>query len=160
MATRSYIGKTIFLAMAAPATNTSGGFEALTWVKVNGLQVLPQLGVSHSNIDVPDLQTGFTLGIKGAGAGMDSQMSFRIVSGDQGQTNLKLVADSASGVCSVKIVRGTGALQAPALGDETQYATGYAHSYQEVQGTDSAHEGFTVNFKQNAPTIVATHPAP
>lgn len=158
MTTRSYIGKTIFLAMAAPATNDAQGFAALTWVKVNGVQTLPQLGVSHSNIDVSDLQTGFTLGIKGAGAGMDSQMSFRIVSGDTGQTNIKTVADSASGVCSIRIVRGSGAQQAPVQGDEVQYATGYAHSYQEVQGTDSAHEGFTVNFKQNAPTVVATFP--
>jgi hypothetical protein len=156
--TKSYIGKSIYFAAALPATNTAAGFEALTWVKVNGVQTLPQLGVSHNTIDVPDLETGFTIGIKGAGSGVDTQMSFRIIAGDTGQTNLKTAADGQSGIGSIKIVRSTTPGSAPVTGDPVEYAQGFVHSYAEVQGTDSAHEGFTVNFRQNAPSVKATQP--
>lgn len=159
--TGSHIGKTIYVATALPATNDAAGFAALTWVKVSGVQTLPQLGVSHSNIDVPDLQTGFTTGIKGAGSGNDSTATFRDVDGDAGQASVRTAANAGGdgGVASVKIVKGSGGSQAPATGDPVQYAQGYLHSYVEIQGDDSTHEGFSVNFKQNGLTVDATEPA-
>jgi hypothetical protein len=161
--TRSHIGKTLWVAMAAPATNDASGFAALTWVKVNGVQVLPQIGVAHNNIDVPDLETGFTRGVKGAGTGNDSVASFRLVAGDTGQGNVRTLANAnavaaGAGVGSIRITRATGAGGAPATGDIVQYATGYFHSYVENQGDDSSHEGFSVNFKQNGATVDATFP--
>ena len=159
--TGSHIGKTIYISPAVPATNDAAGFAALTWTKVSGVQTLPQLGVSHSNIDVPDLQTGFTAGVKGAGTGNDSTMSFRDVPADTGQTNIRGLADAGGtlGFGSIKIVKGSGVAQAPVAGDPVQYAHGYFHSFVEIQGDDSTHEGFSVNFKQNALTVDATEPA-
>jgi hypothetical protein len=159
--TGSHIGKTIYGASALPATNDAAGFEALTWVKLNGWQTLPQLGVSHSNIDVPDGQTGFTKGIKGAGTGNDSTMTFRDVDDDTGQGNVRTAANAGgdSGVFSVKIVKGSGTANAPVAGDPVQYAQGYLHSYVEIQGDTTTHEGFSVNFKQNDYTIDADEPA-
>lgn len=159
--TGSHIGKTIYVAQAAPATNTSAAFAALTWVKASGIQTFPQLGVSHNNIDVPDVESGFTAGLKGAGSGNDSTMSFRDVPSDTGQANLRAAADAGgtAGVLSVKIVKGSGTDNAPVSGDPVEYAQGYAHSYVKVQGDDSTHEGFSVNFKQNAVSIEATEPA-
>jgi hypothetical protein len=158
----NHIGTKLAIATGRPATNDAAGFAALTWVKVNGVQTLPQLGVSHSDIPVPDLQTGFTAGIKGAGTGNDSTMTFRMVPTDTGQGNLRTLANAGGtgGACSVKIVKGTGTAQAPATGDPVQYAQGYAHSYIEIQGDDTSHEGFSVNFRQNALTVDATQPAP
>jgi hypothetical protein len=161
--TRSHIGKTLWVAMAAPATNDASGFAALTWVKVNGVQVLPQVGITHANIDVPDLETGFTRGVKGAGTGNDSVATFRLVAGDTGQTNVRNLANAGSvsaqaGVGSIRITRGTGTGGAPTAGNEVQYVTGYFHSYVENQGDDSSHEGFSVNFKQNGATVDATFP--
>lgn len=159
--TGSHIGKTIYVAEALPASNDAAGFAALTWVKVNGVQTLPQLGVSHANIDVPDLQTGLTTGIKGAGSGNDSTMTFRMVASDAGQEDVRNRANAGgtSGAASIKIVKGSGTNQAPVTGDPVQYAQGYLHSYVEIQGDDSSHEGFSVNFKQNALTVDATEPA-
>ncbi len=159
--TGSHIGKTIYVAAAVPATNTKIGFEALTWVKVEGVQTLPQLGVSHSNIDVPDLQTGFTAGIKGAGTGNDSTATFRDVPADPGQEDVRDLANAGGtlGAGSIKIVKGSGVDQAPATGDPVQYAQGYFHSYIEIQGDDTSHEGFSVNFKQNALTVDDVNPA-
>lgn len=159
--TGSHIGKTIYVAEAVPATNDAAGFAALTWVKANGVQTLPQLGVSHNNIDVPDLQTGFTAGIKGAGSGNDSTATFRMVAADAGQADIRGLANAGGtlGAGSIKIVKGSGAAQAPVAGDPVQYAQGYFHSYIEIQGDDTSHEGFSVNFKQNALTVDATEPA-
>lgn len=159
--TGSHIGKTIYISDAVPATNTAAGFEALTWTKVNGVQTLPQLGVSHNDIEVPDLQTGFTAGIKGAGTGNNSTMTFRDVPGDAGQAELRSLADAGGtgGNGSIKIVKGSGVAQAPVAGDPVQYAHGYFHSFSEVQGDDSSHEGFSVNFRQNALTVVGAEPA-
>lgn len=160
MTTGSHIGKTLYVAEALPATNDAAGFEALTWVKAEGVQVLPQLGVSHANIDVPDLQTGFTAGVKGAGTGNDSTCSFRDVAADAGQEDIRGLADAGgtAGAGSIKIVKGSGASQAPVAGDPVQYAQGYFHSFVEIQGDTTTHEGFQVNFKQNDLTVNATEP--
>lgn len=165
MTTTSHIGKRLYVATALPATNNEAGFDALTWVEVKGIQVLPQLGVSHANIDVPDLASGFTAGVKGASTGNDSTMTVRKISGDTGQGNVRTLANSGglSGVGSIKIAKATGTLTdgVPALqvGDAVQYAQGYFHSYVEIQGDTTTHEGFSVNFKQNAETVDATEDA-
>lgn len=156
----SHIGKTLWYAVALPATNNAAGFAALTWIKINGVQTLPQLGVSHSNIDVPDLQTGFTSGIKGAGAGSDTAATFRAIPLDTGQIGIRVIADAGGtlGTASIRIVKGSGVAQAPVAGNPVQYAQGYFHSFMEIQGDDTSHEGFSVNFKQNSLTIDATIP--
>jgi hypothetical protein len=160
--TRSHIGKTIYVAQALPATNDNTGFEALTWVQAKGVQTLPQLGVTHAGIDVPDLGTGFTESVKGAATGVESQMSFRKVDSDAGQIDIKEQSEDGQGLLSVKIVTGSGTDSgdgpAPVSGDAVQYAQGYVHSYQENQGDTTTHEGFTVTFRQNAVTVNATEP--
>ncbi|AHD02950.1 hypothetical protein [Leisingera methylohalidivorans] len=161
--TQNHLGKTIFVAKALPATNDSAGFEALTWVQAKGLITLPQLGTSHSMIDIPDLSTGFTTAVKGAGQGVDTTMTFRKVDGDTGQADLIGQAIDNDGILSVKIVNGTGTDTghgpAPVTGDAVEYAQGIAHSYQPNQGDNSSHEGFQAGFRQNALTVEATQPA-
>lgn len=157
--TENHIGKTIYQSSAIPSSNDTTGFEALTWVKVAGVQTLPQLGTTHSMIDVPDLQTGFTSAVKGAAQGVDTTATFRNVASDTGQDNLKTAAESQAGLMSFKIVDGSGTNNAPETGDAVEYAQGIAHSYQPNQGDDSTYEGFTVGFRQNAATVTGTEPA-
>lgn len=161
--TRNHIGKTLYVAQALPATNDSTGFEALTWVQVKGLQVLPQLGVSHADIEVPDLSTGFTSTLKGAATGVESTMAFRTVAADAGQVDVKEQAVDAQGEMSIKIVTGsgtdTGDGPAPVSGDAVQYAQGICKNYQEIQGDTTNYEGFSVAFRQNDFTVDATEPA-
>jgi len=157
--TKNFIGHTIYAADAYPTENTAAAFAALTWVKVEGLITLPQLGVTHSMIDVPDLQTGFTSAVKGAGLGVDTTATFRNVASDAGQEDIKNSADSQAGILSIKIVNGSGTAQAPVSGDPVLYAQGIAHSHQPNQGDNASFEGFSIGFRQNAPTIAATEPA-
>ena len=157
--TANHIGKTLYQASAAPATNNTAGFEALTWVLVAGSISLPQLGVSHSMIDVPDLQTGFTSAVKGAAQGVDTTATFRDVASDTGQANLETLGVSQGGVGSIKIVTGTGTNNAPVTGDVVEYAQGIIHSFQPNQADNSTFEGFTVGFRQNDFTVAGTQPA-
>lgn len=153
----NHIGKTIYHAVAAPATNTKAGFEALTWVLVKGGQTLFQFGVSHSMIDVSDLQTGFTSAVKGPAQGVDTTATFREITADVGQVAIRLAANSQAGISSFKIVDGTGVDNAPVTGNPVEYAQGILHSVQPNPPEDTTFEGFTVSFRQNAATVITTH---
>lgn len=157
--TANHIGKTIYQASASPATNNAAGFEALTWVLVSGGITLPQFGVTHSMIDVPDLQTGFTSAVKGAAQGADTTATFRNVASDTGQANLATLGASQGGVGSFKIVTGSGTNNAPVTGDVVEYAQGITHSFQPNVPDNASYEGFTVGFRQNDFTITGTEPA-
>ena len=148
--TANHIGKTLYQAGGAPGTNDTTGFEAQTWVLVSGGITLPQLGVSHAMIDVPDLQTGFTSAVKGAAQG---------VAADAGQAALEALAVSQGGVGSFKIVTGTGTNNAPVTGDVVEYAQGIIHSYQPNAPDNATYEGFTIGFRQNDFTVTGTEPA-
>ena len=152
------IGHTVYVATALPATNNSAGFEALTWVKVNGIQSIGERGVAHAGIDVQDLQTGFTEQVKGEASGMDTTMVFREVASDTGQGNVKTQAEDATGLASIKIVDGTGTDQAPTNGDTVHYAQGILHSYRPREKTVSSHAGFSVVFRNNDLWVDATEP--
>jgi hypothetical protein len=152
----------MFVAQALPATNDAAGFEALTWVQVKGIQTLPVLGVSHSNIDVEDLATGFTSGVKGAGAGRDTTFTYRKIAADAGQVDVAEQAADENGLGSIMILTGSGVDSGDGpiavTGDPVEYAQGYFHTLEPNQATVSSFEGFTCNFKQNKPTIAAAHP--
>lgn len=153
--------KAIFISAATPATNDAAGFEALPWTRVAHPVTGPALGVTHANIDVPNLETGFTLGAKGAGSGSDSTMAFAKVDSDTGQALLKTLCDAggAEGYGSIKIARITTPGGTPAVGAEVQYATGYFHSFTEIAADTASYEGFSANFKQNGLTVDDTEPA-
>jgi hypothetical protein len=159
--TRNNIGKSIYFSTTLPATNDAAGFEALTWVELEHPVTLPQMGVTNSNIDVPDLKTGFTSGVKGSGSGLDTQGSCRIEGSElaTGQAAFKTLCDSVGGVCAIKIGTGSGTANALAAGDPVEYAQGYVHSYQENQATNDSYEGFVYSFKQNALSVKDEEPA-
>ncbi|NDV52107.1 hypothetical protein [Salipiger sp. PrR003] len=157
--TESHIGATIFISTTLPATNDAAGYEALTWLEVKGPIQEPQLGKTDAMIDVPDLTTGFTTAVKGAGTGMDSQAQFRDVPNDAGQAALIAAAQSYPGKIAVKIGYGTGVANALTTGDPVTYSQGVAHSYQRNQGNTTSYRGFQVGFRQNAPAVDATEPA-
>lgn len=161
MATRNHLGKSLFFSAAHPATNDAAGFEALSWTELEYGQSYPQFGITHANIDVEDIKSGFTQGIKGAASGTDSQGACRIDSSalTTNQATFKGICDSDNGLISFKIGSGSGTDKALVTGDVVTYAAGYVHSYTPEQPTASSSEGFTYSFKQNAADITATEPA-
>ena len=156
--TKTHLGKQVFAAAGIPATNDDTGFEALTWVRVNGFVGGLQLGFEANNVDIPDLAEGVTLGAKGMRSGNDSTASFRNVASDTGQTNVKGYANDTSSAHSVKVVSANAGVAAEA-GDAVQYAQGYFHSLLEKEIAEGGYEGFDVKFKQNASTVNGTEPS-
>lgn len=159
MSTRTHIGKQVWIATSIPATNDDTGFEALSWTRVNGFTGGLQLGFEAENVDIPDIGSGITLGAKGMRTGAESEMSFRRISGDSGQGTLKTEADGVASAGSVKVIS-AGVDVAAEPGDRVQYAQGYFHSFMEMEISEDGYEGFTVNFKQNRPTVEAVEPTP
>jgi hypothetical protein len=163
MVTSNQIGLTLFGVAGNPALNTGASFAALTFLQLKKTQLLPAFGVTHANIDVSDLGTGFTSAVKGAATGNDTTFTFHGDGLDAGMVSALLAAGGQDGLFSLKIVRGTGADTgdgpAPVLGDGVEYAQGYLHSFVPNPKDDSSFEGGTISFKQNAPTIKATQPA-
>ena len=163
MTTANQIGLTLYGVAGVPATNDKAGFEALTFVQLKGTQMLPKFGVTHSNIDVSDLGTGFTSGVKGAASGNDSTFTFHGTGADTGIATGIVAANAQSGLYSLKIVRGSGTDSgdgpAPVAGDVVQYAQGYLHTYDLNEKDDSSFEGGTISFKQNDFTVDDVEPA-
>lgn len=157
--TDSHIGYTIYISEELPATNDATGFEALTWTEATGWQQLPQFGVTHDGIDIPDGKLGFTKSAKGAGKGQSSEMKFRQIASDAGHAIILAQAIDQDGDISIKIGKGSGTANALAEGDPVEYAQGYVHSYLPIQGTNSSYEGFAVMFQQNDYTVTGTEPA-
>lgn len=155
--TTNDIGWAVYVDDDLPATNNDAGFEALTWVRVNGVQSIGEFGFVHAGIDVEDLGSGFTQQVKGMGSGMETPMVFREVAGDTGQTNMKTIADSQEGLCSIKLVK-QGNAATPATGDPVFYAQGIAHSYKFREKSGSSHSGFSVVFRNNDVWVVSSEP--
>lgn len=162
MTARNNLGKSIYFSAALPATHDVAGFEALSWTELEGAQTLPQFGITHGNIDVPSLKTGFSSGVKGIASGVDTQGSCFIDDSTLtvNQLAFKAICESNGGAIALKIASGEGPLGALTTGDTVEYAQGYVHSYQENQPNEGSYEGFTYNFKQNVgPAIKSTEPA-
>ena len=161
--TNNNIGLTLYGVAGAPATNDKAGFEALTMIQIKGVQNMPVFGVSHNNIDVSDLGTGFTSGVKGAATGKDTTFTYHGDGTDAGIATSITAANEQAGIYTLKIVRGsgtdTGDGPAATAGDVVQYAHGYLHSYEQNAKDDSSFEGATINFKQNAATVDDVEPA-
>lgn len=158
MAIRNYIGATLYVSAALPATNDAAGFEALTWVKVEKNTTLPTFGFTHNLITADPLETGITEKVKGMGAGQASDIACELVDADAGQVLLRTVARDAQGNMSFKIGFGTGVGNALTTGDEVIYAQGIGHSYREVEGNGTTSRGFIVTFDQTLVEVEATEP--
>ncbi|KGM50665.1 hypothetical protein [Pseudooceanicola atlanticus] len=157
--TNNSIGTSLYIATAAPATNDKAGYEALTWVQVNGLIQGFQFGISHAMIDIPDLLTGFTTAVKGAATGTDSQAQFRQVPSDTGQGTVLAQANDNDGIVSIKMGVGSGTGGALAEGDPVVYAQGVLHSYLPNQPTTTSFEGFSASFRTNDFAVIDVEPA-
>lgn len=165
--TKSHIGKSVYYAVGAPATNDAAGFEALTWIKIPGYLGGLQFGMTHDNIDIPDLEQGESKTARGMASYPDSTGTWRYRDGAMltaQQAFLAVVETPGSPVHSVKVVRGTGAVmpdggRTPVEGDQVEYAQGYWHSPMDMEQTGTTHEGFSVTFKQNERQVKATEPA-
>lgn len=146
----SDITTTLYLATGLPGTFDKAGYEALTWVLVNGIVSVGEVGVTDNMVDVPDLATGFTKGIKGARAGRDIAIALREIKADTGQGNLKTASLAFVADYSIKILE--------AEGTEVEYASGIPHDWVRNERADGSYAGFTCQFRLNYAPVLTTIP--
>lgn len=139
MGTDLHIGGELAIATGAPATNNQTGFEALTWVVINGMVEAPAFGSTHTDIQVPALG-GRTEIRKGAEVGVASSLAFSEVASDTGQANVKTACETR-GEYSLRFTD-------PDSGD-VHYAAGILKDYQPNKPTNSSYQGASCNFVPN-----------
>jgi hypothetical protein len=146
----SDIGTAVAIATGAPATQNKAGFEALTWVVINGIQEAPTFGTTHADIDVPDLSTGFTTGLKGAETGVADSLMFREIAADAGQVAV-LAAARARAEYSLRTISPDGTVYT--------YCSGLVKDYVPNKPTTTSYAGASVTFRPNAVPVVTTAPS-
>lgn len=138
------IGKTLYISISPPATNTLAGFTALTWTKVNGVVSIGQVGFNHATIEAPDLETGITETLKGAQAGAAGQMAYKEITGDAGQAAV-VTANATRANVAIQIVDPDGV--------NSDYWQGIVHSLIDTEATVTSYEGSTFSFVPNAAKV-------
>jgi hypothetical protein len=155
---KAHIGRVLQIALARPATNDNAGFGALTWQTIHDWETLPQFGLAHSDIEVPNGATGFTQSLKGAQTGTATTFSWSTGTTSTGQTNAITAALAAGpgSIVSLRIVETPVLGGTPAATNPMEAATGYLGSLVPNQGSNSSYEGYSVTFRQDAPTVIGT----
>jgi len=146
----SDITSKLYIATGVPATFDKAGYEAMTWVQVKGIVSVGTIGVTDAIIDVPDLETGFTKGVKGARTGTDTPVAMREIKADPGQVAFK-AACAAFTEYSFKVLE-------PAASDEVEYISGLPKDWQRNERSTASYAGFTATIRANYPSVVVAAP--
>lgn len=148
----SDITSKLFIATGIPASFTKAAYEAMTWVQVKGIVSIGTIGVTDAIIDVPDLETGFTKGVKGARTGTETAVAMREIKVDPGQVALKAACQA--------FVEYSFKISEPGASAEVEYISGLPHDWQRNERSTSSYAGFTASVRANYPSIVVAAPTP
>lgn len=144
----------VYIVAGVPATFDKSGYETLftaTPTQIKGVTSFGEIGVTDAMIDVPDLETGFTLAVKGARAGTDTAIGLREIKADAGQ-ELAKTASAAFTEYSLMILE-------PTASGEVEYISGLPHDWKRNSRETSNHAGFTFSFRSNYASIVVAAPS-
>ncbi len=134
------IGTTIAIATGAPATIDQAGFEALTFVAVNGLVSVGEVGDDQETITIPDVTAGRNRTIKGVKTGTTIAIALREVPADAGQAAAKTASDALGGEHSLRITEPGGTIQ---------YIAGPVTGWKRNERSTTSYAGFTYNITTN-----------
>lgn len=143
-----HIESTVAIATGTPATFDKAGYEALTWVFVNGMVEAPSFGTTHADIAIPSLATGRTAIRKGASTGQNSSLAFSEVSADPGQAAVLAASLAATGEYSLRLIDADVAV--------AEYCSGIIKDYLPNKPTTSSYTGASANFVPNYDPLVTT----
>ncbi|MCF6371049.1 hypothetical protein [Rhizobium halophilum] len=152
----SDIGHTLHFIAGAPATFDEAGYEALfsgAAIKVGGIVSIGPVSGTNNIIDVPDLESGWNMGAKGAKTGSVTAVALREIKSDAGQAAVKAAAQEGEhNIYSFKIVE-------PGASGEVEYITGIAYDWQRNERSTTSYAGFTFSIRANYDSVVADAPA-
>lgn len=145
-----HIRSVVQIATGAPATFDKAGYEALTWVTINGMVEAPAFASTHADINVPSLGTGRTKIRKGADTGVSSSLAFSTVDSDAGQAAVLAASKAATGEYSLSITDPDDV--------NVEYCTGIVKDYAPNKPTTTSFAGASANFVPNYNSVIAATP--
>ena len=141
----SYIGATVAVVAALPATYNAAGFAALTWTGVVGSLVqFGPLGDTSSDIPVTTL-AGRTLHTNGALDGGEIGFTYVFIAADAGQVILRAQSGTNTGV-SARVTDPNGVVS---------YVSGVIASVVDAERVDGNYKGQSGVFRVNTATVRA-----
>lgn len=141
----------LYIASGVPATFDKAGYEAMSWLQVKGIVSIGAIGVTDAMVEVPDLESGFTKGVKGARVGDEVPIAMREVKSDPGQDALKTACE-AFVEYSFKVLE-------PAASGEVEYFSGPPSNWKRNDRSTTTYAGYTAAARMNYPSVVTTVPA-
>lgn len=139
------VGAIAYIATGAPATQDETGAEALTWVEIENLESFGSFSTQDNIIDIPNLKSGLTTGVKGMRQGNDVDMAFEGDGSATGQTAVRTATLNNDGTqYSIKLLRPSGI---------AEVASGVMHSYVTNDVSGDAYEGASFMLRQNTVAI-------
>lgn len=133
-----------FIYQGVPSTWTLATCQALSMVQIKGLVSISGFGTTHAMIDVPDLETGFTIQEKGAETGVTGNIVYRHIAADPGQADVEESCAARSEV-TIRVDDPTGG--------KSRWYMGHIHSHQPNEGSVTSYKGATCSFTPNAPPL-------
>jgi len=145
-----HIASVVQIATGVPATFDKAGYEALTWVTIEGMVEAPSFGSTHADINIPSLATGRTKIFKGADTGVSSSLAWSYVAADAGQAAILAAAQAATGEYSLSVTDPDDV--------NVEYCSGIVKDYLPNKPTTTSFAGASVNFVPNYNSVVTTTP--
>jgi len=139
----NFIGATVAVVAALPATFNAAGYAALTWTGVIGQLVqFGELGDQSSDISVTTL-LGRTLHTNGALDGGEIAFTYVFVAADAGQVILRAQSNTNTGV-SLRVTDPDGTVA---------YAAGVVANVRDPERVDGAYKGQSGVFRINTAAV-------
>lgn len=142
MAAISYIGATLGISVATPATVDAAGFGALTYTAVGKVISIGETGDESEDISIP-LLSGRTLHVNGAKDGGSRDFAYQYEVADAGQVLIRANTNNNVDV-SVKITDPDGKIE---------YFYGRLANVKRTERTSSAYKGEKGQIRVNSDVI-------
>lgn len=144
-----HISSVVKIATGVPATFDKAGYEALSWVTIEGMVEAPQFGSTHADINVPSL-AGRTKIRKGANTGVSTSLAFSRVDSDAGQAAVLAASLAATGEYSLSVTDPDDV--------NVEYCSGIVKDYLPNKPTTTSYVGASANFVPNYDSIEVATP--
>jgi len=142
----TFLGTTVAVVAATPATFNAAGFAALTWTGTVGLLVqLGPLGDQSTDISVTPLAGARTLHTNGAVDGGEVSFTYVFVAADAGQVILRANNNNNTNV-SLRVTDPDGTVH---------YAAGVVANIADAERVDGNYKGQSGVFRINTATVRA-----
>lgn len=140
----SYIGTTVAVVAATPATFDAAGYAALTWTAtVGGLVEWSTIGDESEDITWVELSDGRSKHVNGAKDGGSREFTYNYIKTDPGQIILRANSNNQTNV-SIRITDSDG---------DVAYATGRIANVMDKQRTAGEYKGQTGQIRINSSTV-------